>query len=523
MMDLVIAAWLAGCGGETAAMVDPITCDEPSVYADTDGDGFGDAAAAAQLCPNHQDGYIDNDDDCDDANAAVYPGAPTVCGDGVHNDCDADDQGCGPVGTVGVDQASLVLVAGAGSDWAGAKVAAAGDLTNDGVPDLLVGAPLYGEGDGGAVYLVAGPLKGSKLLQDDSHAVFVGQTAGDQLGWSAAALGDFDGDGIDDVALGAPFAETLGGAVYLIAGGSAQDGVGMGNADAAWTGSAFNAGLSLGAAGDTNGDGLGDVVIGTSGLGAFVMHGTPQPTDVELELEADSYIVAADTSDAAGQHVSGAGDVDGDGLADLIIGAPADDRGASQAGAAYVVLGDLAVVELLSDAHAVLAGQDADQSAGIAVRGLGDVDGDGYDDVAVGDLAGSVYLDGGSALAGERSVDEAWGRLAWGGDPEVQGIDGGGDIDGDGVDDVLVAVTGQVFVVRGPLASGVTSLDTVAYGTISTKASTDDVIGRGGVAFVGDWDSDGYDDLVASMWHGLANSDTGNVTAAVLFVGGEGP
>ena len=239
-----------------------------------------------------------------------------------------------------------------------------------------------------------------------------------------------------------------------------------------------NAGLSVSGAGDVNGDGIDDIIVGSylddpngadSGA-AFVVFGKPGGAAVELSDIAAGMggfvINGIDADDYSGRSVSGAGDVNGDGLADLILGAyNADPNGNTAAGESSVVFGkaDGTAVELSDIAVGtggfVINGIDADDYSGWSVSGAGDVNGDGLDDLIVG--AHNADPNDNSA-AGESSV--VFGKadgiavnlsdiVAGTGGFVINGIDaddysgrsvsGAGDVNGDGFDDLIVGVYGD--------------------------------------------------------------------------------
>ena len=225
--------------------------------------------------------------------------------------------------------------------------------------------------------------------------------------------------------------------------------VDLGSADAKLIGeNAFDwAGYSVSGAGDVDGDGLDDLFVGApqnsaGGLeaGAAYLVLGPVSRYVDLAVSADATLVGEEALDEAGCSVSGAGDVDGDGLDDLLVGARESDAGADDAGAAFLVLGPVSgnVGLALADAR-ILSGSPLER-AGI-VSDAGDVDADGFADVLVGASASSV---GGAAyvllgpLSGTRSLSSAEARLVG----EVPGdhgdkVSGAGDVDGDGFDDLI--------------------------------------------------------------------------------------
>ncbi|NKB55066.1 MAG: hypothetical protein GKS00_01910 [Alphaproteobacteria bacterium] len=257
-------------------------------------------------------------------------------------------------------------------DWAGFSVSSAGDVNGDGFGDLIVGAPGGDDGglSAGEAYVVFGKASGfgtvdltdlsagqGFIIQGDEG----GDPRGDQAGASVSSAGDVNGDGFDDLIVGAPFGDDGGryaGEAYVVFGKLSGYGtIDLTNlpaaegfviqGDAGWD----YAGWSVSAAGDVNGDGFDDLIVGApfgddGGIdagAAYVVFGKASGFGTidlaSLSSEEGFFVRGAATGDRAGRSVSAAGDVNGDGYDDLIIGAPRGDDGGGDAGEAYVVFG----------------------------------------------------------------------------------------------------------------------------------------------------------------------------------------
>ena len=250
-------------------------------------------------------------------------------------------------------------------DYFGASVSAAGDVNGDGHADVIVGAPWAGANRYGAAFVYSG-ADGSIL-----HSFY--GNAGYDFGRSVSSMEDLDGDGYGELILGAPreshFLDEEG-AVYLISGGT---GFILRTFYGATSRGMF--GCSVSSLTDFDGDGISDLIIGASksylpGLpdagAAFVYSGAGHPLLSVHGTQAYSNF---------GTSVSHAGDVDGDGFSDVIIGADKED---SWAGSAYILSGPTGGL-----IHSLHGGDEPDR-LGHSVSSAGDVNGDGLDEVIIG-------------------------------------------------------------------------------------------------------------------------------------------
>jgi len=267
----------------------------------------------------------------------------------------------------------FVINGSAANDQSGRSVSNAGDINGDGITDLIIGAT--GAGNAGASYVVFGGSEvGSSgslnlsALNGRNGFVINGSAFGDGSGTSVSTAGDINGDGIADLIIGATGADPNGnrsaGASYVVFGGSGVGSGGSLNLSAPNGSNSFvingiafgdRSGTSVSTAGDINGDGIADLIIGAfraapngnidAGASYVVFGGGGVGSSGGINLSAlngrNGFVInGIAAGDYSGSSVSNAGDINGDGIADLIIGARgADPNGNSYTGASYVVFG----------------------------------------------------------------------------------------------------------------------------------------------------------------------------------------
>jgi hypothetical protein len=425
----------------------------------------------------------------------------------------------------------LVLTGLAAGDHFGCAVGTAGDVDDDGYADILVGAPSNDVGgtDAGAVHV----FLGGSSLHKEADITLTGLVAGESFGFSATTAGDANADGDDDLVVGAyqnDVAAGNAGRAYILDMGPPPAAACRLQLTMPGAAAEDRKGLSVASAGDLNGDGYGDFIVGApnrdTGVGsatgrAYLYLGGPG-----LSAFPALTLNGAAAGDEFGHSVAGAGDVNGDGYDDVIVGAHLNDAGGEDAGRAYVYFGG---VSLNSTPDLIMTGAALYDRFGQAVGTAGDLNGDGYSDLVVG-----AYMnDAGGADAGRAYVyyggaspNNVADLIITGapGDELGASVGTAGDVNRDGYDDLVIgaplfdgwagANSGAAYVYCGSASPNAVA-DVVLHG----RVGADDFGNSVGTA--GDVNGDGYDDLVVGAYYSYAGG--AHSGQAYVYYGGAPP
>ncbi|MFC1467959.1 IPT/TIG domain-containing protein, partial [Verrucomicrobiota bacterium] len=515
---------------------------------------------------------------------------------------DAPDAWTESIELSSIDGSNGFILAGeAAGDMSGVCVKSAGDVNGDGFQDILVGAMKAdpnGRIDAGSSYVVFGKSGGfteTNLLSnlDGTNGFRLeGETAGDVFGDSASSAGDVNGDGFDDIIIGAWNADPGGradaGSSYVVFGKSAgfdatitMDTLGGTNGfilvgEAAGD----DSGVRVSGAGDVNGDGFDDIIIGArkadpggridagSSYVVFGKSGGFSETNFLSNLDGTNgfRFDGAAAGDQCGISVRDAGDVNGDGLDDIIIGAFwADPNGRTDAGSSYVVFGKsdgfdatIGPGDLDGTNGFRIDGATAGDWSGFCVSGAGDMNGDGFDDIIIGALKGNAgagadtgksYVvfgksDGFDSSIGLDTLNGTNGFALWGMEAGAQSgfsVSGAGDVNNDGLDDIIIgarnadpngrANAGSSYVVFGKTTTGgfafFTLDNTTFWGVIDgTQGFRLDGVAAADqsgvwVSDLGDVNGDGFDDFIVGARYADPNGRAEAGASYVIF--GRGP
>ena len=417
----------------------------------------------------------------------------------------------------------------------GGSVASAGDVNGDGYSDVIAGAPYYdgGQTDEGRAYVYhgssTGPAATAAWTAESNQAfAYFGGTLNTFVGTGVASAGDINGDSYSDIIIAAPLydnGESDEGRAFLYIGSSSGLAV-----SSSWTAEGNQAtayfGNSLASAGDVNGDGYSDVIVGAYGYdnpdvnegAAYVYHGSSGGLAASASWSAEINLAGV----IFGCGVASAGDVNGDGYSDVIIGASGYDNGQTDEGGAFAYFGS--ATGLPATAGWTGESNVATAFIGAAVSPAGDVNGDGYSDVIISGpnygngqgQEGAAYIYHGSAsgisttVAAQVESNQAAAGLGG-------SVACAGDVNGDGYTDIIV---GAKFYDNGETDEGVAFVCHGSATGINTVAATVLQINQAAayfgwsVACAGDVNGDGYSDVIV----GALSYDNGQSNEGAVFI-----
>ena len=458
-----------------------------SAIGDINGDNFADFAVGA---PGH------TNEEADEGRVVVFYGSEGGFPDAPSWSLESD-------------------IAGTGLGYA---VAGGRDFNGDGFDDLAIGAPNY-NGNAGRVYLVLGGEEGFAAAPD---RIF------NSVGQAGFALDfcDTDGDGFADLYFGRPGANSR--VVTEIIGGADVENV---NPGASVASDGVFTGRALSCAGDINADGFEDLAVSRARLNnedggsdsILIRYGS-----ADRLWSTASETIQPDQNNLFGSSLDAAGDVDGDGLPDLVVGAPSHTFGLVDPGKAYVFRGVRSHLRHRPHLGGTISDQNNSYAASVVAR-VGDHNGDGYNDVAVGGYGRSnsrgavwLFLGGadGLAAAAHRRWDGADGGMRFG-----QHVAGDVDLNGDGYHDIIVGAphyannTGRVFIFLGAEAASIRPNGAGTQNTeVPSPSGSQDYFGYT-VTGLRDTNGDGFDDFAVSCW---GEDDAGSSSGRAYFYYGNG-
>jgi hypothetical protein len=435
-------------------------------------------------------------------------------------------------------------------DYSGYSVSNAGDVNGDGLSDVIIGSYRDANSYKGKSFVVFGKTTGASVNLDSTLSGFtINGEYNSYSGWSVSGAGDVNGDGFDDLIVGAYANGNFSGKSYVVFGKNTNSTVNL--SDIATNLGGFSiegehtgdySGYSVSGAGDVNGDGFDDLIVGAYAAGSYlgksyVVFGKSRNTTVNLSnIASIGFVINGGAENVgSGYSVSGAGDVNGDGLDDLIIGVPYGHPSGVNSGKSYVVFGkttntaiNLESIVANSDGF-VIKGEHKGDYSGISVSSAGDVNGDGFDDLIIGAYGYGAYTAGsylgrsyvvfGKKTADVEAVDlrmldtviNTSGFIINGeseSDESGYSVSKAGDVNGDGLGDLIIGAhyasskSGKSYVVFGKTNNAIVNLSDISSGIGGFVINGEHENDESGISVsgAGDVNGDGLDDLVIGAY-----------------------
>ncbi len=544
-------------------------CDGASDY-DQDGDGWEsdafnpDAAAGGGDCQDSNSEYFPAADDvpydnrdtnCDGADDFDYDGDGSRSDQyGEGRDCDdndpnvnltadeqlngKDDDCDGEIDTSCDISTSEYVYVGKGSyDQAGYAVAL-GDLDNDGYAEVIVGGPYYNAGSASASGRgIVGIFQGGETLPaspgdvSDADRTIQGDGGTDGLGNYVTVIGDFDGDGENDLAMSAMNINSNGGAVYILGGSDALSGRDTGDAMYTMSGTSSQyLGRGVATMADLDGDGLDDLAAAFSSSGNAIAFTYGGASGSESSTGADATWTETSSGEGFYRNAPVGSDLDGDGYDDLLFADGTTDTPSTDAGSVWVVWGQpgrySGTQAFTSFATTIGTGASSSDGFGTLAQTGGDMTGDGVDEVWVYENDTAIYAFAGGAYLRGVHLDTASALVTyeWEGSYTAALMRRGGDFSGDGVDDMFVGFedtgTGAFLWLKSELTgSGWASKTDYGGYASGTSDNANGYLAYGMAPLGGDINGDGKADYVVGdpQKESAASTPTKEGEAYVLF------
>jgi hypothetical protein len=528
--------------------------DEPAnqlkFYRDQDGDFFGDSEVWMESCSSSI-GWVDDQTDCDDTRADINPDADEICETGVDENCNDDAYECYFSGQHWDQDANLILMGNNDNDQLGSAIAWAGEWDENDGDELWIGAPDHDaiKSNAGVASIFGANQQGQMLAEHSGQVSLWGEIGQAALGTTVLSLQDADGDGRKELVAATP-SSSDNALSFVFSGDEPNTLILEPRMTLESNAGKIKLGETLAALSDLDGDGLEELLVGCpdfdygseqkNGAVAIVLstEWNQEVVGKRLFLTTDSAVIYAgyDSLSLFGSSLNSAGDTSGDGIHEMIAGAPHHSDGTHHRGAVALVQPDITQsgVHIVTSQGALLLGNTKDDKFGAAVAGVGDTNGDGYDDI----LIGAPFVDDGNGhdngnallflgpLSDQAIYEDHIGRFSTFDDNAQLGhaVSAAGDINDDGFDDIAIGApgaladngdaVGAVYFFLGPIGSNfdVSDAETIATGSLDGQ-KFGYVLGGSG-----DYDGDGRPDFAIGALGPSDQTEITNSGAVYVFL-----